>query len=152
MFRFAIDRGGTFTDVYAELPDGSSRVLKLLSVDPANYADAPTEGIARVIEEFSRHPIDRSRPVPSHDIEWIRMGTTVATNALLERKGARFVLVTTKGALLAGKSVLLMCKNKQNKKKKKKKGFRDVLVIGDQTRSNLFDLSMRKTSVLYEEV
>lgn len=127
MFRFAIDRGGTFTDFYCELPDGTSRVLKLLSVDPANYADAPTEGIARVMEEFLGQKIDRSRPIPSQSIEWIRMGTTVATNALLERKGARFVLVTTKG-------------------------FKDVLVIGDQTRSSLFDLSMRKTSVLYEQV
>ncbi len=127
MFRFAIDRGGTFTDVYAELPNNSVRVLKLLSVDPQNYADAPTEGIARVIEEYTGEKVDRSAPIPGEQIEFIRMGTTVATNALLERKGARFVLVTTRG-------------------------FKDVLVIGDQTRSNLFDLSMCKTSVLYEEV
>jgi N-methylhydantoinase A/oxoprolinase/acetone carboxylase beta subunit len=86
MFRFAIDRGGTFTDVYAELPNGASRVLKLLSVDPANYSDAPTEGIARVLEEFSGEKIDRSLPIDNEKIEWIRMGTTVATNALLERK------------------------------------------------------------------
>lgn len=50
-FKFAIDRGGTFTDVYAKCPDGSERVLKLLSVDPANYSDAPREGIRRIIEE-----------------------------------------------------------------------------------------------------
>lgn len=96
MFRFAIDRGGTFTDVYAELPNGTSRVLKLLSSDPKNYADAPTEGIARVLEEYSGQHIDRAKPIPAENIEWIRMGTTVATNALLERNGARFVLITTK--------------------------------------------------------
>ena len=79
-FRFAIDRGGTFTDVFAELPDGSSRILKLLSVDPANYADAPTEGIRLLIEQFTGNPVPRNAPVPSEQIEWIRMGTTVATN------------------------------------------------------------------------
>lgn len=52
-FRFAIDRGGTFTDIYAEQPDGSVRLLKLLSVDPA-YADAPREGIRRILEQVSR--------------------------------------------------------------------------------------------------
>ena len=52
-FDFAIDRGGTFTDVFARLPDGSERVLKLLSRDPQNYKDAPTEGIRRVLEEVS---------------------------------------------------------------------------------------------------
>lgn len=58
-FQFAIDRGGTFTDVYAKCPDGSERVLKLLSVDPANYSDAPREGIRRIIQEviiFWIHP------------------------------------------------------------------------------------------------
>lgn len=53
MFDFAIDRGGTFTDVFARLPDGRERVLKLLSRDPQNYKDAPTEGIRRVLEEVS---------------------------------------------------------------------------------------------------
>jgi 5-oxoprolinase (ATP-hydrolysing) len=126
-FRFAIDRGGTFTDVFAELPDGTSRILKLLSVDPANYADAPTEGIRLIVEQFTGKPIPRGVPVPSDGIEWIRMGTTVATNALLERRGARVVLVTTRG-------------------------FGDVLVIGDQTRNDIFDLTMRKSRVLYERV
>lgn len=50
-FRFSIDRGGTFTDIYAELPNGDFRVLKLLSVDPTNYADAPREGIRRILEK-----------------------------------------------------------------------------------------------------
>lgn len=53
-FDFAIDRGGTFTDVFARLPDGRERVLKLLSRDPQNYKDAPTEGIRRVLEEVTR--------------------------------------------------------------------------------------------------
>ncbi len=79
-FRFAIDRGGTFTDVFAEMPDGTPRVLKLLSVDPANYDDAPTEGIRVLMEQFSGVPIPKGQPVPCDRIEWIRMGTTVATN------------------------------------------------------------------------
>lgn len=54
-FDFAIDRGGTFTDVFARLPDGRERVLKLLSRDPQNYKDAPTEGIRRVLEEVMLH-------------------------------------------------------------------------------------------------
>ena len=53
MFRFSIDRGGTFTDVYAECPDGSSRVMKLLSEDPDNYEDAPREAIRRILQEVS---------------------------------------------------------------------------------------------------
>jgi 5-oxoprolinase (ATP-hydrolysing) len=56
-FRFAIDRGGTFTDLFCELPDGTAVTRKLLSVDPANYADAPTEGIRRVLEEFTGAPL-----------------------------------------------------------------------------------------------
>ncbi len=96
MFKFAIDRGGTFTDVYAELPDGSSRVLKLLSVD-AGYEDAPTEGVRRVLQDFTGESVPRGQPIPADRIEWIRMGTTVATNGLLERKGARVLFVTTKG-------------------------------------------------------
>jgi len=95
-FRFSIDRGGTFTDVYAEVPgEPGFKVVKLLSVDPANYDDAPREGIRRILQEYTEgedtHDLDESQ------IEWIRMGTTVATNALLERKGARCALVITKG-------------------------------------------------------
>ncbi len=111
-FRFAIDRGGTFTDVWAEFstPSGPGfKVLKLLSEAPDAYADAPREGIRRILEEVTgkKYPIDQ--PVDSSLIERIRMGTTVATNALLERKGARVAFVTTKG-------------------------FRDLLEIGDQSR------------------
>jgi 5-oxoprolinase (ATP-hydrolysing) len=125
--RFSIDRGGTFTDIYAEIPGKPGfRVLKLLSEDPQNYEDAPREGIRRILTEVT------GSFVPDHDIdaapiEWIRMGTTIATNALLERKGARCALVVTKG-------------------------FADILEIGNQNRPDLFDLEIKKPKVLYEKV
>ncbi|KAK4381063.1 5-oxoprolinase [Sesamum angolense] len=126
--RFCIDRGGTFTDVYAEVPGRSEgRVMKLLSVDPANYDDAPVEGIRRILEEFTGQKIPRSSKVPTDKIEWVRMGTTVATNALLERKGERIALCVTQG-------------------------FKDLLQIGNQARPNIFDLTVSKPSNLYEEV
>ncbi len=125
-FRFSIDRGGTFTDVYAEVPGQPGfRVVKLLSEDPANYDDAPREGICRILAEFGIPLIDGL--LDSSRIEWIRMGTTVATNALLERKGARTALVITKG-------------------------FGDILQIGNQDRPDLFDLKVTKPELLYEEV
>jgi len=141
-FKFAIDRGGTFTDVYVKCPNGKERVLKLLSVDPANYSDAPTEGIRRILEEVSAlnttlfcipayvshsselactlaqeigEKIHPSQPIDGSKIEWIRMGTTVATNALLERKGERMALIINEG-------------------------FRDLLFIGNQARPKIFDL------------
>ncbi|KAH7672720.1 5-oxoprolinase (ATP-hydrolyzing) protein [Dioscorea alata] len=127
-FRFCIDRGGTFTDIYAEVPGQSDcRVMKLLSVDPANYEDAPVEGIRRILEECTGQKIPRSSKIPTDKIEWIRMGTTVATNALLERKGERIALCVTRG-------------------------FRDLLLIGNQARPNIFDLTVAKPSNLYEEV
>eukprot|EP00106_Octopus_bimaculoides_P000145 XP_014767587.1 PREDICTED: 5-oxoprolinase-like [Octopus bimaculoides] len=126
-FQFAIDRGGTFTDVFARTPNGSVSVLKLLSVDPANYKDAPTEGIRRIIEKETGHPIPADKPMDTSCIDWIRMGTTVATNALLERKGERIALVITKG-------------------------FKDLLYIGNQSRPNIFDLEISTPEVLYEEV
>lgn len=126
--RFCIDRGGTFTDVYAEIPGHSDgRVLKLLSVDPSNYDDAPVEGIRRILEDFTGEEIPRNAKIPTDKIEWIRMGTTVATNALLERKGERIALCVTRG-------------------------FRDLLQIGNQARPNIFDLTVSKPSNLYEEV
>ncbi|XP_031275956.1 5-oxoprolinase [Pistacia vera] len=126
--RFCIDRGGTFTDVYAEIPGQSDgRVLKLLSVDPANYDDAPVEGIRRILEEYIGEKIPRTTKIPTDKIEWIRMGTTVATNALLERKGERIALCVTQG-------------------------FKDLLQIGNQARPNIFDLTVSKPSNLYEEV
>lgn len=126
--RFCIDRGGTFTDVYAEIPgEPDGRVLKLLSVDPANYDDAPVEGIRRVLEKYTGKKIPRASKVPTENIEWIRMGTTVATNALLERKGERIALCVTRG-------------------------FKDLLQIGNQARPNIFDLTVLKPSNLYEEI
>lgn len=94
-FRFSIDRGGTFTDVFADCGNGVTTVLKLLSEDPANYADAPREGIRRVLEKVTGIPHPRDRPLDTSRIHSIRMGTTVATNALLERKGERIALVIT---------------------------------------------------------
>uniref|UniRef100_A0A6Q2XRM8 5-oxoprolinase, ATP-hydrolysing n=1 Tax=Esox lucius TaxID=8010 RepID=A0A6Q2XRM8_ESOLU len=126
-FDFAIDRGGTFTDVFARLPDGREKVLKLLSHDPQNYQDAPTEGIRRVLEEETGLAFPREQPVDTSLIGWIRMGTTVATNALLERRGERTALLVTKG-------------------------FKDLLHIGTQARPKLFDLEVAVPEVLYEEV
>ena len=132
-FRFSIDRGGTFTDVYAEVPgEPRFRVVKLLSEDPQNYSDAPREGIRRILESVTGESFPKEgKRGPSafsaENIEWIRMGTTVATNALLERKGEKTALVTTKG-------------------------FRDLLQIGNQSRPKIFDLEIRKLELLYQEV
>ncbi|KAF7661762.1 hypothetical protein LDENG_00253540 [Lucifuga dentata] len=126
-FDFAVDRGGTFTDVFARLPDGRERVLKLLSRDPQNYKDAPTEGIRRILEEETGQVFPRDQPVDTSLIGWIRMGTTVATNALLEREGERTALLVTKG-------------------------FKDLLHIGTQARPKLFALEVPVPEVLYEEV
>ena len=126
-FRFSVDRGGTFTDIYAEIPgEPGFRVIKLLSEDPQNYADAPREGIRRILEQVTGTPMPKDH-FDAQGIEWIRMGTTVATNALLERKGARSALLVTKG-------------------------FRDILQIGNQDRPKLFDLEIRKPDLLYESV
>lgn len=127
-FHFCIDRGGTFTDVHCILPDGSQVVRKLLSEDPAHYPDAPTEGIRRLLDEFSTtESYPRGESVKTHEIGSIRMGTTVATNALLERDGERMALLITKG-------------------------FKDLLEIGNQARPDIFDLTCHKPSLLYERV
>lgn len=125
--RISIDRGGTFTDIHALVPDKPDIILKLLSVDPANYDDAPTEGIRRVLEQATGESFPRGKPLNLKYIDRLRMGTTVATNALLERKGARAALLTNKG-------------------------FKDLLSIGDQSRPRIFDLSAAKPGVLYEKV
>ncbi|KAF4321449.1 hypothetical protein BBO99_00003208 [Phytophthora kernoviae] len=136
VLRFAIDRGGTFTDVYAEMDvldeQGNviqvrPQVIKLLSEDPANYPDAPREGIRRVLELMTGIPHPRDRPVDTSRIQSIRMGTTVATNALLERQGERTVLVTNKG-------------------------FHDLLYIGNQSRPKIFDLEIHMPDTLYDSV
>ncbi|KAJ9590444.1 hypothetical protein L9F63_016531 [Diploptera punctata] len=126
-FQFAIDRGGTFTDIYARCPGGKIRLMKLLSVDPSNYQDAPREGIRRILEEEIGVPMPITEPIDEKYIDWIRMGTTVATNALLERKGERMALIINKG-------------------------FKDLLFIGNQARPKIFDLKIETPQVLYEEV
>lgn len=125
-----LQRGGTFTDCVANPGSGKMEdniVIKLLSEDPSNYEDAPLEGIRRIMSKFLNKEIPRGEPLDTSKIESIRMGTTVATNALLERKGERIALVVTKG-------------------------FKDCLKIGNQSRPKIFDLAIRKPDVLYEKV
>ncbi|KAK6225224.1 hydantoinase b oxoprolinase [Colletotrichum tabaci] len=126
--RVSIDRGGTFCDVIAHV-DGRDQplIFKLLSEDPANYPDAPTEAIRRVLEAVEGKPIPVGEKLDGSRIASCRIGTTVATNALLEHKGERFAFLTTKG-------------------------FKDVCVIGDQSRPKLFDLSIRKATALHSAV
>jgi len=119
-WRFYIDRGGTFTDVIAETPSSELKSLKLLSDDP-RYDDAALEGIRRFLE------LKPGAAIPAERVAEVRMGTTVATNALLERKGERAVLVTTRG-------------------------FKDQLRIGYQNRPELFALNIVLPDVLYERV
>ncbi len=120
-WQFWIDRGGTFTDLVARRPDGELVATKLLSENPDQYEDAATEGIRRLLG------LEPGNPIPDVDIEHVRMGTTVATNALLERCGEPTVLVTTKG-------------------------FRDALFIGHQSRPEIFALDIRRPEQLYDEV
>ncbi|KAI9900015.1 hypothetical protein N3K66_004277 [Trichothecium roseum] len=124
--RIAIDRGGTFTDCVGE-HNGKETIIKLLSEDPANYSDAPLEGIRRIMSHFLGREIPRGEALDTSQIDSIRMGTTVATNALLERKGEKIVMVVTEG-------------------------FKDCLTIGNQSRPKIFDLAIRKPDVLYEKV
>lgn len=126
-FCFAIDRGGTFTDIFALCPGGKIRLLKLLSDDPANYKDAPREGIRRIIAQETGKDLQADCEIPINNLEWIRMGTTVATNALLERKGEKIALFITEG-------------------------FRDILHIGNQARPSIFSLDIICPEHLYEEV
>ncbi|KAL2817015.1 putative 5-oxoprolinase [Aspergillus cavernicola] len=126
--RIAIDRGGTFTDAWAWIPTTNKEiVLKVLSQCPDEYDDAPTECIRQILEIATNDKIPRGSPLDLAKVESIRMGTTVATNALLERKGERTALVITKG-------------------------FRDLLEIGNQARPHIFDLSVRRMGKLYETV
>jgi 5-oxoprolinase (ATP-hydrolysing) len=119
-WRFYIDRGGTFTDVVAQSPDGRLTSFKLLSQDP-RYDDAALEAIRRALG------VPAGAPFPSARVAELRMGTTVATNALLERKGERVLLVTTRG-------------------------FRDQLRIGYQHRPKLFALRIELPDMLYADV
>jgi 5-oxoprolinase (ATP-hydrolysing) len=119
-WRFAIDRGGTFTDIVALDPDGNFHTLKLLSSSPV-YRDASIEGMRRVLGLRS------DKLLPHDQIAEIRIGTTVATNTLLERKGGRVALLITKG-------------------------FSDLLEIGYQDRPEIFKLCIKKPSPLYSAV
>ncbi len=121
MWQFWIDRGGTFTDIVARDPDGRLTTHKLLSENPERYKDAAIAGIRSILN------IPAEKPIPPNLIEAVKMGTTVATNALLERKGDRTLLLVNKG-------------------------FRDALRIGNQARPRLFDLAITLPSMLYEQV
>ncbi|KAF3762591.1 putative 5-oxoprolinase [Cryphonectria parasitica EP155] len=126
--RIAIDRGGTFCDFWAHIPgQKDDLVFKLLSVCPDEFADAPTEGIRQILEKATGRAIARGELLDLTPVESIRMGTTVATNALLERKGESTALLITKG-------------------------FRDLLIIGNQARPRIFDLAVKKLGTLYENV
>ncbi|MFO1129569.1 MAG: hydantoinase B/oxoprolinase family protein [Rhodospirillales bacterium] len=120
-WQFWIDRGGTFTDIVARAPDGSLTSRKLLSDDPDRYADAAVEGIRRILR------LDSGAPIPADRIATVKMGTTVATNALLQRRGEPVLLAITKG-------------------------FGDALRIGYQNRPNLFARHIVLPEVLYDRV
>ncbi len=120
-WEFWIDRGGTFTDVIAKSPQGELRTTKLLSENPEAYEDAALHGVSKFLD------IPQDAPIPFEQISSIRMGTTVATNALLEKKGDATVLVVTKG-------------------------FRDVIEIGYQARQKTFELNIQKPDLLYGDV
>jgi 5-oxoprolinase (ATP-hydrolysing) len=119
--QFWIDRGGTFTDVVMRTPDGGLKTHKLLSENREQYADAALQGIRDLLG------ISTGAAIPAADIESIKMGTTVATNALLERKGDRTILIITEG-------------------------FGDALRIGYQNRPRLFDRHIVLPEMLYEQV
>ncbi len=120
-WQFWIDRGGTFTDIVGRAPGGDLRTLKLISENPEQYADAAVEGIRRLLHLRADQAITAER------VDCVKMGTTVATNALLERKGDRTLLVTTQG-------------------------FRDALRIAYQARPKLFERQIVLPELLYERV
>ncbi len=120
-WEFWIDRGGTFTDVIGRRPDGTLVAHKLLSENPEAYGDAAVAGIRHLLG------LTPGEPIPAARIGAVKMGTTVATNALLERKGERTLLLITKG-------------------------FRDALRIGYQARPKIFARHIVKPDMLYERV
>src|SRR5215472_1212919 len=120
-WQFWIDRGGTFTDIVARRPDGTLTTHKLLSENPERYRDAAIAGIRELLG------VDAGTQVPAQAIEAVKMGTTVATNALLERKGERTVLLITRG-------------------------FGDALRIAYQNRPKLFVRNIVLPALLYESV
>jgi 5-oxoprolinase (ATP-hydrolysing) len=120
-WEFWIDRGGTFTDVIGRRPDGRLVAHKLLSENPEAYRDAAVAGIRHLLG------LGPGEPIPADRLGAVKMGTTVATNALLERKGERTLLVITRG-------------------------FRDALRIGYQARPKIFARHIVKPDMLYERV
>ncbi|MDJ0387416.1 hydantoinase B/oxoprolinase family protein [Roseomonas sp. E05] len=120
-WQFWIDRGGTFTDIVARDPNGRLSTRKLLSENPGRYRDAAVAGIRACLG------LDAEAPIPPGTIAAVKMGTTVATNALLERKGERVLLLVNRG-------------------------FADALRIGNQARPRLFDLDIRLPELLHERV
>jgi 5-oxoprolinase (ATP-hydrolysing) len=120
-WQFWIDRGGTFTDIVARSPDGKLITHKLLSEDPCHYKDAAMHGIRQILG------LPGNAPLPTELIESVKMGTTVGTNALLERKGERTVLVINRG-------------------------FGDALRIGYQNRQDIFAQKIELPDQLYERV
>ncbi len=120
-WQFWIDRGGTFTDIVARRPDGSLTTHKLLSENPERYRDAAIQGIRDLLG------VGAEQPLPAEAIDHVKMGTTVATNALLERKGEPTLLVVTRG-------------------------FADALRIGYQARPKLFERHIRLPELLYRDV
>ena len=120
-WQFYIDRGGTFTDLVARSPEDKLITHKLLSENPEQYQDAPVQGIRNIMG------LAKNEPIPTEQIAVVKMGTTVATNALLERKGDRVVLLITKG-------------------------FKDALKIGYQNRPDIFAQEIVLPTMLYETV
>lgn len=121
MWQFWIDRGGTFTDIVGRKPDGSIVIDKLLSENSSHYKDAAVAGIKKLLN------LSQNERIPVDKISSVKMGTTVATNALLERKGDKTLLLITKG-------------------------FGDLLRIGYQNRPLLFDLNIKLPELLYDRV
>src|SRR6186997_508247 len=120
-WQFWIDRGGTFTDIVAKKPDGSLVTHKLLSENPEQYRDAAVAGIRHLLG------LKAGEPIRADVVDCVKMGTTVATNALLERKGEPTLLVTTRG-------------------------FRDALRIAYQNRPRLFERRIVLPELLYSRV
>src|SRR5258707_5537714 len=120
-WQFWIDRGGTFTDIVARRPDGSLQTHKLLSDNPERYADAALAGIREILQ------LQKNQPIPAGSIEAVKMGTTIATNALVERAGERTALFITRG-------------------------FRDALRIAYQNRPRIFDRHIVLPELLYSHV
>ena len=120
-WQFWVDRGGTFTDLVAQTPSGELITHKLLSENPEQYEDAAIQGIRDLLK------LDKDEAIPFDSVDAVKMGTTVATNALLERKGERTVLCITKG-------------------------FGDALRIGYQNRPHLFARHILLPELLYDRV